>query len=219
VGGSAFIGDAQNRDDATRLFEYVESSCGRLDGIVDVIGTALAGSILDTSDEDWSWQLDNVLRPAFLALQIGSPLMERSGGGAVTLIGSICGDVVWEGTSLVYSLAKSALHHMTRVAAVHLGPRGVRVNALSLAFHATPKWQGKPAEWYESIGQGYPLRRIGSTSEVASAVLFLSSGLAPNITGQVIVLDGGLSIQSPPPLPDHSAGGFPWTRADVEHWA
>jgi NAD(P)-dependent dehydrogenase (short-subunit alcohol dehydrogenase family) len=209
VGGTAFVGDAQDRATVTRLFEQVDSEHGRLDGIVDVIAMGVQGGVLDIGDEDWDWQFDNVLRHAYLALQLGGPLIERSGGGTVTFVSSVAATAVWENTAVGYSVSKAALNQLVRVAAVELGPRGVRVNAVSPGLHTTPRWQGKSPEWYAEVARSYPLRRIGDPSEVGAAILFLSTDMSRNMTGQILVLDGGLTLQSPPPVAATAPAGFP----------
>ncbi|GAA4548663.1 glucose 1-dehydrogenase [Pseudonocardia xishanensis] len=208
VGGSAFLGDAQDRPTMQRLFETIDAEHGRLDGIVDIIAIGIQGGILTMGDDDWQWQFDNVLRHAYLALQIGSPLMAGDGGGTVTLVSSVHGHAVWEQPALGYAVAKAALNHLTRVTAVELGPMGIRVNAASPGLHTTPRWQGKGDEWYEAVAQAHPLRRVGHPSDVASVILFLASELSRNVTGQVLVVDGGLTLQSPPAVAPDAAGGF-----------
>ncbi|WP_337185254.1 SDR family oxidoreductase [Phenylobacterium sp.] len=209
VGGVAIVADAQDRGDMVRLFDEVRTRFGKLNGIVDIIAIGIRGGVLDMTDDDYQWQHDNVLRHAFLALQLGAPLMRDSGGGVAVLVSSVAGQHVWPGITLAYSIFKAALDHMTRVAAVELGPLGIRVNTVSPGLIKTPRWQTQTAEWYERVAQRYPVRRIGEPSDIASVILFLSSELSRNMTGQVLVADGGLTIQSPSPVPDDMQG---WSR-------
>ena len=209
VGGTAFVGDAQDRPTMDRLFAQVDKDHGRLNGIVDIIAIGIQGGILDMNDEDWRWQHDNVLRHAYLAMQIGGPILSRSGGGSVTLVSSVHGHAVWPNPALGYAVNKAGLNHLTRVAAVELGPLGIRVNAVSPGLVTTPRWQGKPAEWYEQVAESYPLRRIGEPSDIGSIILFLASEMSRNMTGQILVADGGLTLQSPTPVSADMAG---WSR-------
>jgi NAD(P)-dependent dehydrogenase (short-subunit alcohol dehydrogenase family) len=210
VGGVAILADAQDRDDMERLFAEVMTRFGRLNGVVDVIAIGVQGGVLNMTDEDWYWQYDNVLRHAFLAMQLGAPHMKASGGGSFTFVSSVAGQVTWPGATIGYSSAKAALDHLTRVAAVELGPLGIRVNIVSPGLIKTPRWRSQEAEWYERVAQSYPLRRIGEPSEIASVILFLASRLAANVTGQVVVADGGLSLQSPSPVSQDMSSG--WSR-------
>jgi NAD(P)-dependent dehydrogenase (short-subunit alcohol dehydrogenase family) len=209
VGGVAILADAQNREDMERLFAEVKSRFGKLNGVVDTIAIGVQGTVLTTTDEDWYWQYDNVLRHAFLAMQLGAPLMEESGGGSFTFVSSIAGQVTWPGVTLAYSTSKAALDHMTRVAAVELGPRGIRVNIVSPGLIKTPRWRTQEDAWFEKVSQAYPLRRIGEPSEIASVILFLASRMAANVTGQLIVSDGGLTLQSPYPVSPDMTG---WSK-------
>jgi len=212
VGGVAILADAQDRGDMERLFADVKARFGKLNGIVDIIAIGIQGSVLAMTDEDYQWQHDNVLRHAFLALQIGAPLMKDSGGGTVVLVSSVAGQRVWPNITLGYSIFKAALDHMTRVAAVELGPMGIRVNTVSPGLIKTPRWQTQSPEWYEKVSQSYPLRRIGDPSEIGSVILFLSTDLSRNMTGQILVADGGLTIQSPSPVSADMAG---WSKDDA----
>lgn len=209
VGGVAFLADAMDRDSMKRLFEEIGTRFGKLHGIVDIIAIGIAGGVRSICDADWHWQYDNVLKHALLALQLGTPLLEKSGGGSVTLVSSVASHATWEGAPIAYSTAKAALNQMTRVAAVELGPLGIRVNAVSPGLITTPRWQTKPKEWYESVSRSYPLRRIGEPSDIGSIILFLASALSRNVTGQIIVADGGLTLQSPSPVSQNDVG---WSR-------
>lgn len=209
VGGTAYIGDAQDRPTMERLFTEIEERHGKLNGIVDIIAIGIAGGILTMNDEDLQWQFDNVLRHAFLALQLGAPLMERSGGGTAVMVSSVAGHAVWPDPAFGYSIAKAALNHMVKTAAVELGPLGIRVNAVAPGLVTTPRWQTQTKEWYEGVAEKYPVRRIGEPSEIGSAILFLATDLSRNITGQNIIADGGLTLLSPKPVSDDMAG---WSK-------
>jgi NAD(P)-dependent dehydrogenase (short-subunit alcohol dehydrogenase family) len=208
VGGVAFLGDAQKREDMVRLFAEIREDHGKLNGIVDIIAIGVQGQISNVTDEDYQWQHDNVLRHAMLALQLGTPLMAESGGGAVVLVSSVAGQRVWSGITVGYPIFKAALDHLTRVAAVEFGPMGIRVNTVSPGLIKTPRWQRMSDEWFESVSQSYPIRRIGEPSEIASVILFLASEFSRNMTGQILIADGGLTIQSPPPVAADMASGW-----------
>ena len=127
----------------------------------------------------------------------------------VVLVSSVAGQRVWPNITLGYSIFKAALDHMTRVAAVELGPMGIRVNTVSPGLIKTPRWQTQTAEWYAKIAESYPVRRIGEPSEIGSVIQFLATDQSRNMTGQILVADGGLTIQSPSPVSAEMAG---WSR-------
>ncbi|WP_176590576.1 MULTISPECIES: SDR family NAD(P)-dependent oxidoreductase [Sphingobium] len=209
VKGSAFIGDAQDRPTMVRLFAEIEARHGKLNGIVDIIAIGIAGGILTMGDEDLQWQFDNVLRHAYLALQIGAPLMAKSGGGSIVLVSSVAGHRVWTNPAFGYGIAKAALNHMVATAAVELGPLNIRVNAVAPGLVTTPRWQNQTSEWYEAVAEKYPLRRIGAPSDIGSVILFLATDLSRNMTGQNLVADGGLTLLSPKPVSDDASG---WSK-------
>lgn len=200
VGGVAIVADAQERPDMERLFAEVRERFGRLDGILDTVAVGIAGTVMDVTDENFLWQQENVLKHAYLALQLGAPLMRDSGGGSVVFVGSAAGQRAFEGTAMAYSIFKAALDHLGRIGAVDLGPWNIRVNTASLGLTKTPRWKDISAERLATITPKYPLRRIGESSEAASAILFLLSDMASNVNGVTLVVDGGYSVRSPNPM-------------------
>lgn len=207
VGGDALLADALRPDAMRELMDEVMRRHGRIDGIVDILGEAVRKSFADLTPDDMRRQFELVVEHARLAIQEGAPRIAQSGGGSITLIGSVAGEVVMQTPeSPGYSIAKAALHHMSRVAAYSYGPSGVRINTVAPGLIVTPRYQQFGADWLERSAGQYPLRRTGRMEDVAAAVLFLCSDLGANITGQVLRTDGGLSIQSPAPfapLQDH----------------
>jgi NAD(P)-dependent dehydrogenase (short-subunit alcohol dehydrogenase family) len=203
VNGIALLADATQRADMQRLFDQVAATSGRLDGIVDIIAMGRVDRLQDVSDDAWDWQYSNVLRHAVLALQIGAPLIAKSGGGSVTFVGSVAG-ILASNASIPYGTAKAALHHLARVAAVELGPSQVRVNVVAPGVTLTPRVvgyikagaMGNP----DVLAAGQPLGRLTEPSDVAASILFLASDLARGVTGQVHVVDGGASVIAAPPL-------------------
>lgn len=121
------------------------------------------------------------------------------GGGSIVNIGSIAAFMACH-ESPIYHVAKGGLLQMTRYLAVEAGPYGVRVNAVLPGFivqdeHLT-RYASANNERYREIAEfSHPLRRVGSAEDVSNAVLFLCSSGAHFISGQTVVVDGGLSIQ------------------------
>src|SRR5262249_25001548 len=91
VNGIAWTGDATTREDAARLFGDAESELGRVEGVVDIVGMARYGDLLDIDDDNWEWHYNIVLRHAFLAMQLGGRAMAKSGGGAMAFVASVSG--------------------------------------------------------------------------------------------------------------------------------
>jgi NAD(P)-dependent dehydrogenase (short-subunit alcohol dehydrogenase family) len=196
VGGEPCVADVTKRPDMERVFNQARSSFGSVRGIVDIVGMAKLAPLSAFTDADYDWQFDVGLRHAFLALQIGAPLVAEGGGGAITFVGSISG-VACLPNEVVYSASKAALHHMARAAALEFGPRGVRVNAIAPGFTRTPRLNKLvPEERWKAIGEGIPLGRAATPEEIAGPLLFLSSDLGAHISGAVIAIDGGLGAMA-----------------------
>ena len=202
VGGVAWSGDATNRADAERLFAESEAALGRIDGVVDIVGMARYAGLLDIDDENWAWHHDIVLRHAFLAMQLGGRAMARTGGGAMVFVASVSG-ITAAPLHAAYGAAKAGLMALVKSAAVELGPSGVRVNAVAPGVVWTPRVSGYLGEeGRERNSANTPLRRVALPANIAAAILFLASDLASYVTGQTLVVDGGVGAKFPYPMPD-----------------
>lgn len=197
VGGIAWTGDITDRESMAALFDFVGEECGRLDGVVDIVGLAMYRDMVDLGDDDWVWHLDIVVKHAYLALTYASRYWERTGtGGCVSFVASVAGMASAPKTS-AYGAMKAALMSLVRTAAVELGPLGIRVNAAAPGLVRTPRQQANPRWTDELVAANVamtPLRKAAYPSDIASVLLFLSSPLAGHVTGQTITVDGGQSV-------------------------
>ena len=195
VNGVPCVANAIERDGMARIFDEAKSNFGAsLSGVVDVIGVPIVMPVTQFDDEKLAKQFDTVLRHVILAIQIGAPLIEANGGGSMTFIGSVAG-IRSIPNQTMYGAAKAALHHTVRTAAHELGPSGVRVNAVAPGFVRTPSLLKLiPEESWQRIADTNPMRRVADPSDVARAVLFLASDLARYVTGNVMMLDGGMTL-------------------------
>jgi NAD(P)-dependent dehydrogenase (short-subunit alcohol dehydrogenase family) len=202
VGGDAWSGDATSRADVTRLWEEAGRRLGRVHGVVDIIGMSKYQDLLSCTDEDWDWHQNVVLRHAVLALQIGGAHMARHGGGAFTFVASVSG-LSGAPMHAAYGAAKAGLMSLVRSAAVELGPSGVRVNAVAPGVVWTPRVSAYLGEaGREANAANAPLRDVARPADIAGPLLFLTSDLARYVSGQVLTVDGGVSVKFPYPLPD-----------------
>lgn len=198
--GAACVADVTSRSGMEQVFAAAEAAFGgRLDGIVDVVGMGVGRNLATLDDESWQRQFDLVVKHAFLAIQLGSPLMTP--GGSIVLVGSMAGEWVRGGELLAYASAKAALHHLARGAAQDLAPRGIRVNVVAPGLTRTPRLVDSNDEaFWSSQAAEIPLGRAGLPSDIANAILFLSSPMAAHITGAVIPVDGGANIGMVKPM-------------------
>jgi NAD(P)-dependent dehydrogenase (short-subunit alcohol dehydrogenase family) len=193
VDGGAIEADILKRADVQRVFDTVEKSHGPVRGLVDIVGMPRLGPLAELDDEGWAWQFDMVLKHAFLAIQISGAAIARAGGGAMTFVSSISGLTRIPG-QIAYGSAKAALSQLVAGASREFGPLGVRVNAVAPGFARTPRLNMmlSEAQWAQ-VGALIPLGAAADPSEIASAILFLSTGLASHVTGQTLLVDGGVA--------------------------
>lgn len=200
VGGVAGVGDATQRADAERLFQEAAAALGGIDGVVDIIGMSHYDALVDITDEEWDWHFDIVLRHAFLAVQIGGRVLAASGGGVLVFVASVSGFTSAPRHG-AYGAAKAGLMSLVRTAAVELGPSGVRVNAVAPGVVWTPRisvYLGEEGRARNDANT--PLRRVAQPSDIAAGILFLASDLSSFVTGQTLVIDGGVGAKFPYPM-------------------
>jgi NAD(P)-dependent dehydrogenase (short-subunit alcohol dehydrogenase family) len=187
--------DAGDADAVRRLFARVAERAGGLDVLFLNAGILGAGSIVDMPEDAFDAILRINVKGPWLALKAAIPLLRR--GGAVVLNGSINGHLGMPGTS-AYAASKGALRSLARVAASELAPRGVRVNVVSpgpTSSGILEKLMGREAAVakHAELADQILLGRMGATDEIAAAVVFLASGEASFITGEELVVDGGMT--------------------------
>jgi len=193
VGGEALVADVTKRQDVEKLFGDVQKIAGRVDCVVDIVGRADIGTLADLDDSGWAEQLDVVVGHTVLAMQIGGRAIAESGGGAMVFVGSISGKTSLPGQT-AYGAAKAALLHLVTCMGHELAPQGVRVNAVAPGIVRTPRLAERLGEdAWDKIAEVVPLGRATEPSEIASVILFLASDLSSHMTGQTLVIDGGLT--------------------------
>jgi NAD(P)-dependent dehydrogenase (short-subunit alcohol dehydrogenase family) len=202
VGGVAVVGDATQRADAQRVFDTATEALGGLEGVVDIVGMARFSALTAVDDDEWDWQFDIVLRHAYLAVQLGGRRLAAGSGGVMAFVASASG-LTSAPHHAAYGAAKAALMSLVRSAAVELGPAGVRVNAVAPGVVWTPRiaaQRGEPGRARNTANT--PLRRVALPADIAAALLFLCSDLAAYVTGQTLVVDGGVGAKFPYPMAD-----------------
>ncbi len=195
----AIQADVQSDAQVRAMIEKIGQHFGRLDILVNNAGVTHWVKLADLdglTDAIWDEILDVNVKGAFRCARAAAKLLEASGGMIVN-VSSISG-VLAPSTmsSLAYGTAKAALIYMTRGLAVAMAPK-VRVNCVAPAFTDTP-WMSQHfgAEYQQVIAKaaaGYPMQRIASPEDIAGAILGLITG-GDFVTGQTLIVDGGLSL-------------------------
>lgn len=189
--------DVCSRDSIARAMAQVVEAFGQLDVLVNNAGVPLTKPAVDVTPEEWDRVLDTNLTGAFfMSQEMARHLLAAGRPGCIINIASTHGLVGLPERS-AYSIAKGAMVHMARALAVEWAANGIRVNAVVPGRVDTPSRAASLARpgYLDMALSRIPLRRFASSSEVAAAVCYLASPEAAYVTGQALVLDGGLTAQ------------------------
>ena len=184
--------DVSAPDDAERLVrQALEFGQGRLDILVNNAGITRDNLLVRMSLEEWDAVLDLNLRGAFLVTKAAMRPMMKQRGGRVINIASIAG-ITGNAGQANYSAAKAGLIALTRTVAREMASRNITANAVAPGFVPTELTAPLPQAVKDTLLAQIPLGRFGSVEDVAAVVAFLASDDAAYVTGQVIVVDGGM---------------------------
>jgi 3-oxoacyl-[acyl-carrier protein] reductase len=175
-----------------KLVADVEKELGGIDILVNNAGITKDNLMLRLKDEDWNSVIDANLRSAFIAIRSASRGMMKKRWGRIINITSVVGLMGNKGQTN-YAASKAGLVGLTKSVAKELGSRNILCNAVAPGFIETDMTAAMTPEARETLIKGIPLERLGATRDVAGAVAWLASDLGAYVTGQVIVVDGGLA--------------------------
>ena len=193
VDGVALGANVGDPAEAQELIDRVEAELGDLDILVNNAGVTRDTLLARMSDEDWDDVIDTNLRGAFNTCRAVSRKMLRRRSGAIVNLSSVVG-VHGNPGQANYAASKAGIIGLTKALARELGVRGVRVNAIAPGYITTELTDVLTEEQRGLILGNTPLGRLGSPEDVAAAVRFLCSDEAAFITGEVLLVDGGLGM-------------------------
>ncbi len=173
------------------LVEGVEGAFGQIDILVNNAGLTRDNILFRIKDDDWNQVIDANLRGAFLAIRAASRGMMKRRWGRIINIASIVGLTGNKGQAN-YAASKAGLIGLTKSVAKELGSRNILVNAVAPGFIETDMTAAMTPEARAVLSGQIPLDRLGAPQDIASMVAFLASDFASYITGQVLVVDGGM---------------------------
>jgi 3-oxoacyl-[acyl-carrier protein] reductase len=189
LGGHAVQADVSNAEDAARLV----AEAGDLDILVNNAGLTRDGLLARMSDDDWRTVIDTNLSSVFYTCRAVCRPMMKKRAGAIVNVSSIVGvHGNWGQTN--YAASKAGIIGFTKSLARELGSRNVRANVVAPGYVKTQLTDVLPEEATAAMLQATPLGRLGEPEDVAGAVRFLCSDEASFITGEVILVDGGLGM-------------------------
>lgn len=187
--------DLPDLDGARASIAKAHAAMGRIDVLVNNVGLGPENLAENVNEADFDLIVDVNLKGTFFVSQAVAKLMMKQGGGRIINISSQAGSVVLKGES-IYCMSKAAINHLTRCLAYEWAPHKINVNSVAPTFIHTDGT--KPAlsdpKFHAHVLGHIPLGRIGETSEVTGAVVFLASPASALVTGTNLLVDGGWSV-------------------------
>ena len=197
-GGEALAVELDVRDveQIGTVFGRVREHFGSLDVLVNNAGLGANHPAEDVTESDWDEMMDVNLRGLFFACQAAGRIMLEQGHGRIINMSSQAG-VVGIREHAVYSASKGGVNLLTKVLALEWSSRGVTVNAVAPTFIYTPGTADRldQPKYLAGVLDRLPIGRVGSTTDVAAAVLYLASPAGGLVSGHVLLVDGGWTAQ------------------------
>ena len=194
--GAGTVGVACEVSDAVQVADAVataEQALGPIDILVNNAGLTRDNILLRLSEADWDAVLDANLKGAFLTMRAVTKGMMKRRSGRIINISSVVGIIGNKGQAN-YAASKAGLIGLTKSAAKEYASRGILINCIAPGFIETDMTAALPEDARKVLLEEIALGRLGAPGDIAGAVLFLASDLASYVTGQVLVVDGGMVI-------------------------
>ena len=190
-GAVGFACDVTDTASVTQLIADAEKEFGGIDILVNNAGITRDNLVMRLKDEDWDDVQNANLRGAFAAIRAAARGMMKKRAGRIINMASVVGLMGNKGQAN-YAASKAGLIALTKSVARELGSRNILVNAIAPGYIETEMTDAMTPEARAALSGMIPLERLGKTSDIAAAVVFLASDHASYITGQVLVIDGGM---------------------------
>lgn len=194
------VADVRKEEGVNELVGQAVRRFGRIDVMANVVGGLPMqdrGPAIELTEENWDSILELNLKTVFLcSREAGKAMIKQSTRGSIINLGSISG-INRNPRGSHYGAAKAAVLHLTKTLAHELGPHGIRVNAIAPGVIDTPLNREARAFFKlddEKLAKSIPLQRLGEVDDVAAVAIFLASDASAYVTGQTIVVGGGLEF-------------------------
>jgi NAD(P)-dependent dehydrogenase (short-subunit alcohol dehydrogenase family) len=192
--------DVSNADSVAGMVQATVAAHGRLDVIVNNAGYGIAGSLSETSDEDWEALMGVNVRGVFLCCKHAIKQMQKNGGGTIVNVASVVAAVGIRNRA-AYVASKGAVAAMTRSIALDYVASHIRCNAIAPGTIDTPYYTeilakaADPVAIRKGLEARQPMGRLGTPEEIANGILFLASDESAFATGSILTIDGGMTAQ------------------------
>jgi 3-oxoacyl-[acyl-carrier protein] reductase len=187
----AYKTDVSDWANVSEVAQTILEDFGAIDILVNNAGITRDNLIVRMSDEEWNNVLDVNLKGVFNFTKAVVPAMLRQRSGRIISIASVVG-IIGNAGQANYSASKAGIIGLTKSLARELAPRGIHVNAIAPGFIKTRMTEVLSERQTSALLERIPFSRLGETKDVAQGALFLASELSDYITGQVLVIDGGM---------------------------
>ena len=195
--------DVREQTGITTAVDAAQRALGRLDILVNNAGCNIRKPALDVTWEDWNTILDTNLRGPFFVAQAVARHMVGQGGGRIINIGSVTSVAGYAGLG-PYGASRGGIKQLTMSLAADWGPQGITVNCLAPGWFKTSQnaVMYENADWVRYLSDKIPLRRPGDVeTDLEGALVFLASEASRYVTGQILLVDGGISVNDTRALP------------------
>jgi 3-oxoacyl-[acyl-carrier protein] reductase len=187
------MADVSSSADVTKMVETAIATYGKVDILVNNAGITRDQLTMRMTDEEWDKVLAIDLKSVFLCTRAVLRPMLKQRSGRIISMSSVVG-IIGNTGQANYAAAKAGIIGFTKTIAKEVASRGITVNAVAPGFIDTPMTQTLPAERKQALLANIPLGYLGTPRDIAETVAFLASEEARYITGQVITVDGGISL-------------------------
>lgn len=189
------VTDVTDRANAKASIEKVVDTFGRIDILVNNAGINIRKPALDYEEEDWNKIVDVNMKSVFMLSQLVGSYMKEQESGKIISIASMDG-YIGATTGVIYGMTKAAVIHMTKVLAIEWGKYNINVNAIGPGYVKTQITAEKLAnpEYMKYVMDRSPIKRIGTFEDMVGATVFLASEASDFMTGQTLLVDGGMTI-------------------------
>ena len=189
--------DVSTSDGRSILVEAAKDNFGRVQGLINNVGTNQRRPILEQTEEEYRRMMTTNVDSAYFLCRLFSDVFDEETGATIVNVSSAAG-VQSSGTGAAYGMTKAALNHFTKILACEWAKRNIRVNAVTPWMTMTPMLQDavkkNPSE-LDKVNAWTPMHRLASAEEVAGPIIFLCLPASSYVTGQVLGIDGGLTAQ------------------------